>query len=293
MLFKLQINSYFIFKNIILGIIIAFSFGQIQTIKYEDSYELNGVNFTIKVTVKDAKNSGGHGQKIYYSIYKDGNFMHPGNIDGGDLVGCRYPFTEFESNYSVSRIKDSSNTFGWLISTGGICGNTFSYNNVLLVPDPNQRYPGMYAEYYFTSKRIPTFIDNNDYKIDVIYNYQEWGRGGTAWSIYVPERLTIDLYGSNYDIDISKNRVIDIMKILNEDRIKKGLCEIGFLELYMSGFRNMDPALMMYSVNHYLIDEKQLDSYSNFFGSWNTVSKETLIYNIKQIALVNSIDIRF
>ena len=61
----------------------------------------------------------------------------------------------------------------------------------------------------------------------------------------------------------------------------------------MSGFHDMDPALMMYSVNNYLIDEKQLDSYSNFFGSWNTVSKETLIYNIKQIALVNSIDIRF
>ena len=282
-------------KLFLISIILTIISGQIQPIKYEDSYELNGVNFTIKVPVKDAANSMGHGQKIYYSIYKDGNFMHPDNIDGGDLVGCRYPYTEFESNYLVSRIKDSSDTFGWLISTGGICGNTFSYKNVLLVPDPNQRYQGMYAEYYFISKRIPTFIDNNDYKIDVIYNYQEWGRGGTAWSIFIPERLTIDPYGSNYDIDISKNRVIDIIKILNEDRIKKGLGEIVFLELYMSGFRNMDPALMMYSVNNYLIDEKQLDSYrySNFFGSWNTVSKETLIYNIKQIALVNSIDIRF
>ena len=228
----------------------------------------------------------GHGQKIYYSIYKDGNFMHPRNIDGGDLVGCRYPFTELESNYSVSRIKDNSDTFGWLISTGGICGNTFSYDNVLLVPDI--KYNSTYGEYYFTSKDIPSFIDNYLY-IDVIYNYQEWGRGGTAWSIFVPERLTI----SNYDSDISKNRVIDIIKILNKDRNKKGLGEIGFLELYMSGFNNMDPALMMYSVNNYLIDEKQLDSYSNFFGRWNIVSKETLIYNIKQIALVNSIDIRF
>ncbi len=276
-------------KLILISIILTIIFGQIQSIKYEDSYELNGINFTIKVTVKDARNSMGHGQKIYYSIYKDGNFIHPSNIHGGDLIGCRYPFTELESNYSVSRIKDNSKTFGWLISTGGICGNTFSYENVLLVPDPNQRYRGTYEEYHFTSKFIPTFIDNDDYKIDVIYNYQEWGRGGTAWSIFVPERLTIDPYGS----DISKNRVIDIIKILNEDRIKKGLNKIGFLELYMSGFHNMDPALMMYSVNHYLIDEKQLDSYSNFFGNWNTVSKETLIYNIKQIALVNSIDIRF
>tara|TARA_B100001142_G_scaffold5774_1_gene5854 strand:- start:1067 stop:1915 length:849 start_codon:yes stop_codon:yes gene_type:complete len=280
-------------KLILISIILTIIFGQIQPIKYEDSYELNGVNFTIKVTVKDARNSMGHGQKIYYSIYKDGNFMHPDNIDGGDLVGCRYPFTEFESNYSVSRIKDNSDTFGWLISTGGICGNTFSYGNVLLVPNPDQIYQSTYDEYYFTSKRIPTFIDNDDYKIDVIYNYQEWGRGGTAWSIYVPERLTIDPYSSGYGSDISKNRIIDIIKILNKDRIKKGLNEIGFLELYMSGFHDMDPALMMYSVNNYLIDEKQLDSYSNFFGSWNTVSKETLIYNIKQIALVNSIDIRF
>ena len=280
-------------KLILISIILTIIFGQIQPIKYEDSYELNGVNFTIKVTVKDARNSMGHGQKIYYSIYKNGNFMHPGNINGGDLVGCRYPFTELESNYSVSRIKDNSDTFGWLISTGGICGNTFSYGNVLLVPNPDQIYQSTYDEYYFTSKRIPTFIDNDDYKIDVIYNYQEWDRGGTAWSIYVPERLTIDPYSSGYGSDISKNRIIDIIKILNKDRIKKGLNEIGFLELYMSGFHNMDPALMMYSVNNYLIDEKQLDSYSNFFGSWNTVSKETLIYNIKQIALVNSIDIRF
>jgi hypothetical protein len=280
-------------KLILISIILTIIFGQIQPIKYEDSYELNGVNFTIKVTVKDARNSMGHGQKIYYSIYKDGNFMHPRNINGGDLVGCRYPFTELESNYSVSRIKDNSDTFGWLISTGGICGNTFSYDNVLLVPNPDKGYPDTYAERYFTSKGIPTFIDNGSYKIDVIYNYQEWGRGGTAWSIFVPERLTIDLYASNYDIDISKNRVIDIIKILNEDRSKKGFGEIGFLQLYMSGFHNMDPALMMYSVNNYLIDEKQLDSYSNFFGSWNTISKETLIYNIKQIALVNSIDIRF
>ena len=280
-------------KLILISIILTIIFGQIQSIKYEDSYELNGVNFTIKVTVKDARNSMGHGQKIYYSIYKNGNFMHPGNINGGDLVGCRYPFTELESNYSVSRIKDNSDTFGWLISTGGICGNTFSYGNVLLVPNPDQIYQSTYDEYYFTSKRIPTFIDNDDYKIDVIYNYQEWDRGGTAWSIYVPERLTIDPYSSGYGSDISKNRIIDIIKILNKDRIKKGLNEIGFLELYMSGFHDMDPALMMYSVNNYLIDEKQLDSYSNFFGSWNTVSKETLIYNIKQIALVNSIDIRF
>ena len=274
-------------KLILIIITVAIAFGQIESIKYKDSYQSNGNDYKIKVTVKDAANSSGHGQKIYYRVYQNDEFMHPSNWGGGSFAGCRYPFTEFSDNYFISRIETDLKTIGWVITTGGICGNTKSLVSVLIIPSGS--YRNVYSEYKILSKDSPTFFDNNG-NIEVIYNYQEWGRGGTSTSIFVPSRFIINANGGN---SISGKSVFDIIEIINKDRVKKGFYKVGFLELYMSGFNSRDAELMRYSIDNYLNDEKQLDYYKGFFGHWNEISKEKLLYNIKQIELAESIDIKF
>ena len=118
-------------KLILIIITVAIAFGQIESIKYKDSYQSNGNDYKIKVTVKDAANSSGHGQKIYYRVYQNDEFMHPSNWDGGSFTGCRYPFTEFSDNYFIlMKYKKKISTYNCIISNNIII-HIQNYNIVI------------------------------------------------------------------------------------------------------------------------------------------------------------------
>jgi len=89
---------------------------QIKPVTTESIFQFDGNEYKIKVKVRDAANSSGHGQIISYSVYLNNKFIHPSEWDGGNITGCRYPYTELKDNFSISTLEADNISIGWIIS---------------------------------------------------------------------------------------------------------------------------------------------------------------------------------
>ena len=271
-------------KIILLIFFISGAVAQIKPVTTESIFQFDGNEYKIKVKVRDAANSSGHGQIISYSVYLNNKFIHPADWDGGSVTGCRYPFTELQDNFTVSTLESDSISIGWIISTGGICGNTKSSKLVFIIP-PHKRW-GNLIEYELLAKQEP-LIRNNNGKIEIWYIYQEWGRGGTSTSIFVPQKIIIDPSKKyKYEI-ISKGNVLN--GILEIDTSEWGYYKNHFLNLYVAGLNDLNIELMEYSLNN-LYNSDETDWYNSFFGGDNQISKNyftNIINDIKNVRGLN------
>ena len=272
-------------KIILLIFFISGAVAQIKPVTTESIFQFDGNEYKIKVKVRDAANSSGHGQIISYSVYLNNKFIHPSEWDGGNITGCRYPYTELKDNFSISTLEADNISIGWIISTGGICGNTKSSKLVFIIPPLKSAY-GNYLEYELLAKQEP-IIRNNNGKIEIWYIYQEWGRGGTSTSIFVPQKIIIDPSKKyKYEI-ISKGNVLN--GILEIDTSEWGYYKNYFLNLYVAGLNDLNIELMEYSLNN-LYNSDETDWYNSFFGGDNQISKNyftNIINDIKNVRGLN------
>jgi|GEM_PF-6800817 len=256
-----------IVKVMLILLVPSIAMTQVKPIKIESEFKLEKNEYKIKARVNDAANYIGNGQIIYYSIYKNKKFVHPRDWDGGNITGCRYPFSTLEDNFEIKELKFNDSSIGWIISTGGNCGNTHSLKCVLILPPINDTNTG-YIEHEIFAKRMPIIKSENG-KIEVWYIYQDWGWGGTASSIFVPQKIVIDPVSQT----IEKGNVFDgILELKTE---KWGFYKIHFLSLFVAGLNDLNMELMEYSLSN-LYNPKEVEWYSSFFGKELLVSKKDL-----------------
>ena len=154
-------------------------------------------------------------------------------------------------------IKDI-NSYGWVIYTGGICGNTFSYQAEIIFPHLDGENSFISSNKIFKSK--PLIIKQNDY-VDIFYDYQVWNCSGTACSIYVPQKLRYNLNNST----IAKSPI--------EINDFKHIPDYGFRSVFMAGFYDFNPKLMQYALDELYNSKDSCIDW--FFGSeWKDTEEE-------------------
>ncbi len=122
---------------------------------------------------------------IHYDVYKNGVKMKSEYIENKIKSDCDYiNGGPFDNHYEIELIKNI-NTYGWVIYSGGICGNTFSYQAEIIFPNLEDENSFIKSNKIFKSK--PVIIKQRDY-VDIFYDDQAWNCAGTACSIYVPQK---------------------------------------------------------------------------------------------------------
>ena len=171
---------------------------------------------------------------IHYDVYKNGIKMKSENIKNIIKADCDYiNGGPFENHYEIELIKDIE-AYGWIIYSGGICGNTFSYNAEIILPHLDERKSFISLNKIFKSK--PIIIKQRGY-LDIFYDFQEWNCSGTACSIYVPQKLRYNL--SNSTIIKSPIEINDF----------KYIEAYGFRSVFVAGFNDLNPRLMQYALD--------------------------------------------
>lgn len=171
---------------------------------------------------------------IHYDVYKNGVKMKSENIKNIIKADCDYiNGGPFENHYEIELIKDIE-AYGWIIYSGGICGNTFSYNAEIILPHLDERKSFISLNKIFKSK--PIIIKQRGY-LDIFYDFQEWNCSGTACSIYVPQKLRYNLSNST------------TIKLPIEINDFKYIGEYGFRSVFMAGFYDLNPRLMQYALD--------------------------------------------
>lgn len=211
---------------------------------FEDSITLDGKTCSLKLKKSFVTLLNNFGEKLEFSVYCDGKFLHPSINEGGILIGCHFPYTTPKSKNPIEKLVLSGKQRGWLINTLEGCGN-ISYNTTAVVlPNPNENnyFMKKYASDYF--KPLPRSHGNSnsievwyaktvscDHKasstsisfalLDVINgdaklpnNFQEW-----------PEALRPDYSGAFLAGMANKNSAVleSAKKLLNEP-LEEGTC---------------------------------------------------------------------
>lgn len=119
---------------------------------------------------------------IEYSVYEGKKFIHPTRGGGGTLFGCSPTWPVSLPNDFIAPLKVGDRQLGWLLKTGGICGNTYSAKYQLVVPPLSPTASEQTYDWKeFVSKFDPILREQNK-KVEIWYAYQEWGKSGTAGS---------------------------------------------------------------------------------------------------------------
>ena len=143
--------------------------------KGEVSFEKDGVS--IRLTWVVSKEMGRYGpstSKISYNVFRNNNSIYPSSKGGGKFEGCGI------NNVSWKSLGKPQ--IGWMLVFKGICGNTNSYNVLVVVPNEDN-----YVSQQFSSKETPSVKYTRGGNICIWSSYQEWGQTGTAGSFFVPE----------------------------------------------------------------------------------------------------------
>ena len=146
--------------------------------------------FELRLKMREATTGyyWGRSTRCDYSVYRNGEFLHPAQLEGGTTIGDGdVP----PGRVRVETISDGTDTVGWMIGVGGICGNTFSWKWTLVRPTKDWMGCG-YEVCSFLAKDEP-IVRRRDGVLEVWTQYQEWGLTGTAGSFFVPELRTVPL----------------------------------------------------------------------------------------------------
>jgi hypothetical protein len=127
-----------------------------------------------------------------------------------------------------------------------ICGNTNSYNVLVVVPNEDT-----YVSQQFSSKEMPSLKYTGDGNICIWSSYQEWGQTGTSGSFFVPElRMVIQnhiIFRGIYRVPLPGN----VMEW------PRGLPYRSFLGDFYAGLRDLDADVMRSALKAY--DETNYD----------------------------------
>ncbi|MCF6437150.1 hypothetical protein [Pseudoalteromonas sp. MMG022] len=232
-------------KTFIAATALAFSHFCMATI--EAQFTHGSDKYVLKVTSTDVTTATGPAQLFRYSVYENSRFVHS-NANGGRLFSCR------KEKPNVEPIRSEQGQIGWMIVGYAICGNTLSNNIELVVPVKNL-WGGktVYLNKTFVAKEPPYLVPTKDGS-QVWFYQQNWGKGGTATSIFVPRKLFIL---KNADIaSISKADVYDNIGIL-EQMAKDSWLKPNFISLFVAGIEDANPPLMQYAIDKYYQKEQQ------------------------------------
>ena len=125
--------------------------------------------FEIRMTIRQVTTGvyGPGSVKCSYSVFRNGEFLHPESLSGGTVIGCRYVAPE---EVDIERFA----SLGWMFGVGGHCGATASsYTWTIVVPRAKT-----YVLKTFNSSFRPV-IRTKDDRIEIWSTYQDWGGQGT------------------------------------------------------------------------------------------------------------------
>lgn len=230
-------------------------------------YKFGNDTFEIKYKVKDVTTTSGSMDLVLYSIFKNGKFIHSDKDDGGRLFGCKY------KSPKIMPINTTDRQIGWMLVVGGICGNTFSYKVELIVPV--ESYEPKYYAKTFSSKDLPILEPSKD-KLSILYFEQNWGRGGTSTSFYVPNKIEFNLK-DDYP-RIKKGNVLTSINTLEKYNSEQSM--LSFLGIFIAGIRDVNPELMQYALDKYYSDD-QKDWISIHFEKSDKSTFQKLIQQVR------------
>lgn len=235
--------------------------------QYESSYQVGPDKYTLKLTTREIATSGGKGSLVSYSVYENGKFSYADENDGDHLYSCDAEREE----PTVAIIKTNKRPIGWMIQANGICGNTFSYLEGLVIPY-NTGFSYEYLSKHFISKVDP-ILEPSDGNLTILFFQQNWGKGGTASSIFVPHVLIIN--GAAI-----KNG--DVLSKLDLFPNAESYLSPTFLGLYVAGLEDLNPDLMSYALKN-LYNEKDKDWYTEYGLPSDKAELEKLVNKIGEI----------
>ena len=102
--------------------------------QFEEVFTAGNDSFRIKAKKSFVTLATGYGEKIEYSVYRNGKFIHPEEPSGGTLIGCRQPFTTPNDTNPIQKLAASGISRGWWIVTGEKCGNRSMRLYVAILP---------------------------------------------------------------------------------------------------------------------------------------------------------------
>lgn len=151
-------------------------------LRFEDSFQMGTTTFTIKGVVTSVTLSNGEGEKIEFSLYRNGHFLHPRQLNGGRLVGCLQPQTGISN--PLRRIDIGGVTRGWWLKAHDSCG-VRSTNQHLAVLPPAPSYIDTYEtkEFHTNFKGIVARAAVQGQGIEV-WTYQYLGDCGAKTHFY-------------------------------------------------------------------------------------------------------------
>jgi len=190
----------------------------------------------------------------YNYIYADCDYQNGGPFD------FHYEVDVIAKDKSYVSINDN---YGWIIYTGGICGNTFSYQTEVIFPPLNGADNIAKKNQLFKTKPNIVFKENS---IDIYYSFQEWNFAGTTWSEFIPQKLIYDI--NNHKILDSKIEISDLNNLIFDFNIDLDIdLSRNFTSLFMSGFNDLNIELMQYAIDFLYNSEHENEWYSYFYGS--------------------------
>lgn len=201
-------------------------------------FERGGARYEIAATVREGSDHGDH--EIVYTVRRDGELVHNAENAEGRLPGCHYGGLPTEV---IRPLRVGDVDFGWVVSTGGICGNTFSFREQLVVVPETATWN--YFTRTFMPKSSPLVESEGDGRLSVTYVYQEWVGGGTAESFFVPVRLLVDIRTWGAAIEDSP-----LPSDLAEwPKLEEFCCDLR--SYVVAGINTLDPAIIQAAVQRW------------------------------------------
>lgn len=161
---------------------------------FQDTYSSDGQSCTMKLKntfVSLSRRSGAFGEKLDFSIYCNGDFLHPEFKEGGTLIGCRQPYTTPNSRNPITKAMVNGKQIGWLLNTNESCGTQSLTLYALIRPDLKNGY---YTSKKIISNYLGVLLQQRPDKQGINLWYSQYvycGAGATA----IPVPLMIHLDG--------------------------------------------------------------------------------------------------
>lgn len=240
----------------------------------EASYSVDETDFRLQVSWKEATSSMGQELEIRYNVHRNQDFMH-GKPGAGRFISCG------KKQPTIEPILFEEKQIGWMIVGSGICGNTSSRKIEVVLPRSQQADDPSYFSTSFISNDVPQVVANSGW-IEIWYYEQNWGKGGTSSSFYMPRKLRVKLEGS---INVAQGNVRTNLEFLEDNPVNDWL-RPSFLGLFAAGLEDANPVLMQYALDHYYLESDE-EWYSVHFQSGKKKYLSSLVARIEKVRILH------